>query len=57
MIFIKRIIKVKSSSRKYEDYKDTLKNKNHENITQIREVIKSYGDVGKIYIRRYSNDC
>ena len=33
-----------------EDYKDTLKKKNHENITQIREVIKSYGDVGKIYL-------
>ena len=31
-------------------YKDTLKKKNHENITQIREVIKSYGDVGKIYL-------
>ncbi|MDC6464462.1 MMPL family transporter, partial [Candidatus Pelagibacter ubique] len=26
------------------------KKKNHENITQIREVIKTYGDVGKIYL-------
>ncbi|MDC0539310.1 MMPL family transporter [Candidatus Pelagibacter sp.] len=33
-----------------EDYKDILKKKNHENITQIREVIKGYGDVGKIYL-------
>jgi uncharacterized protein len=33
-----------------EDYKDTLKKKNHKNITQIREVIKGYGDVGKIYL-------
>jgi len=33
-----------------EDYKDTLKKKNHENITQIREVIKGYGDAGKIYL-------
>ncbi len=33
-----------------EDYKDILKNKNHENITQIREVIKGYEDVGKIYL-------
>ena len=33
-----------------EVYKDTLKKKNHENITQIREIIKSYGDVGKIYL-------
>jgi len=31
-------------------YKDTLKKKNHENITQIREVIKSYDDIGKIYL-------
>ena len=38
------------SAQEIEDYKDTLKKKNHENITQIREVIKSYGDVGKIYL-------
>ena len=38
------------SSQEIEEYKDTLKKKNHENITQIREVIKSYGDVGKIYL-------
>ena len=33
-----------------ENYKDILKKKNHENITQIREVIKGYRDVGKIYL-------
>ncbi|MDB9819763.1 MMPL family transporter, partial [Candidatus Pelagibacter sp.] len=33
-----------------EDYKNTLKKKNHENITQIRVIIKSYRDVGKIYL-------
>jgi len=33
-----------------EIFKDSLKKKNHENITQIREVIKSYEDVGKIYL-------
>jgi uncharacterized protein len=33
-----------------ELYKDTLKKKNHNNITQIREVIKSYKDIGKIYL-------
>jgi len=38
------------SVKEIEDYKDTLKKKNHENITQIREIIKSYGDVGKIYL-------
>ncbi len=38
------------SVQEIEDYKDTLKKNNHENITQIREIIKSYGDVGKIYL-------
>jgi uncharacterized protein len=33
-----------------ENYKDALKKKNHENILQIREIIKSYSDVGKIYL-------
>jgi len=40
----------KKSFQEIEIYKDTLKKKNHENITQIREIIKSYGDVGKIYL-------
>ncbi|MDA9966733.1 MMPL family transporter [Candidatus Pelagibacter sp.] len=38
------------SVQEVEDYKDTLKKKNHENISQIRGIIKSYGDVGKIYL-------
>ncbi|MDC1378603.1 MMPL family transporter [Pelagibacteraceae bacterium] len=38
------------SVQEIENYKDTLKKKNHENITQIREIIKSYEDVGKIYL-------
>jgi len=38
------------SVQEIEIYKDNLKKKNHKNITQIREVIKSYGDVGKIYL-------
>ena len=33
-----------------EVYKDTLKKKNHENIIQIREIIKSYENIGKIYL-------
>jgi len=33
-----------------ENHKDVLKKKNHENILQIREIIKSYEDVGKIYL-------
>jgi predicted RND superfamily exporter protein len=38
------------SEKEIEIYKDTLKKKNHENITQIREVIKSYENIGKIYL-------
>jgi predicted RND superfamily exporter protein len=38
------------SKKEIEIYKDTLKKKNHKNITQIREVIKSYDDVAKIYL-------
>ena len=33
-----------------EDYKDTLKKNNHENILQIRDVIEDYEDIGKIYL-------
>ena len=33
-----------------EDFKDNLKKKNHENILEIREVIKSYDSIGKIYL-------
>ena len=33
-----------------ENYRDSLKKKNHENIVQIREIIKSYDDIGKIYL-------
>ena len=33
-----------------EIFKDNLKKKNHKNITQIREVIESYDNVGKIYL-------
>ena len=33
-----------------EIYKDALKKKNHQNIIQIRKIIKSYDEVGKIYL-------
>ena len=33
-----------------ENYKDTLKKKNHSNILEIRKIIKSYDDIGKIYL-------
>ena len=38
------------SKKEIEDYKDKIKKQNHENILEIREVIKSYGNVGKIYL-------
>ena len=38
------------NKKEIDEYKDSLKKKNHENILQIREVIKSYEDVGKIYL-------
>ena len=38
------------SKEEIEKYKDNLKKKNHKNISQIREVIKSYKDIGKIYL-------
>ena len=38
------------TKKEIEDYKDTLKKDNHKNILQIREVIESYEDDGKIYL-------
>jgi len=38
------------TQKEIENYKDTLKKKNHENILQIREIIEGYGDAGKIYL-------
>ena len=33
-----------------ENWKDKIKKKNHENILEIRQIIQSYDDVGKIYL-------
>ena len=38
------------NEKEIEIYKSKLRKKNHENITQIREVIKSYENIGKIYL-------
>ena len=38
------------SKKEIEDYKDRIKKQNHENILEIRQVIQSYEDVGKIYL-------
>ena len=38
------------SKTKLRSYKDKIKKQNHKNILEIRQVIQSYGDVGKIYL-------
>src|SRR6056300_173684 len=38
------------SKEEIEAHKDKIKKQNHKNILEIRQVIKSYGDVGKIYL-------
>ena len=38
------------SNEKIESHKDKIKKQNHENILEIRQVIQSYSDVGKIYL-------
>jgi len=38
------------SKEEINAYKDKIKKQNHENILEIRQVIQSYGDVGKIYL-------
>lgn len=40
----------KKSKKEIEDYKDKIKKQNHQNILEIRDVIKSYEDVGKIHL-------
>ncbi len=38
------------SKDEIENYRDQIKKKNHQNILEIRDVIKSYDDIGKIYL-------
>ena len=53
IVYIKKV-KLKDienkSKKEIEIYKDTLKKKNHQNITQIRKIIKNYDNIGKIYL-------
>ncbi len=47
----KKLENIESKSRdEVENYKDQIKKQNHQNILEIRQVIQSYGDVGKIYL-------
>ena len=38
------------SKKEIEIFRNSLKQKNHKNIIEIREVIESYDDIGKIYL-------
>jgi predicted RND superfamily exporter protein len=38
------------SKKEIEEYKDKIKKQNHQNILEIRDVIKSYENIGKIYL-------
>ncbi len=40
----------KKSKKEIEDFKDSIKKQNHQNILEIRDVIKSYEDIGKIHL-------
>ncbi len=47
----KKLEDIENKSREeIENYKDQIKKQNHQNILEIRQVIESYGDVGKIYL-------
>jgi predicted RND superfamily exporter protein len=53
IVYIKKDIleNIKNKTKKeIEINKDALKKKNHNNILQIRAIIKSYDDIGKIYL-------
>ncbi len=47
----KKLENIESKTREeIENYKDQIKKQNHQNILEIRQVIQSYGNVGKIYL-------
>ena len=54
IVYIKQSQKLKDienkSKEEVELIKDQIKKQNHQNILEIRQVIQSYGDVGKIYL-------
>ena len=43
-------LKELKNEKEIKNYKNVLKKKNHENILEIREIIKSYSEVGKIHL-------
>ena len=54
IVNIKQKLKLKDienkSRKEIEEYHDQIKKQSHENILEIRNVIKSYEDIGKIYL-------
>jgi len=47
----KKLDNIKNLSKEeIEEFKDQIKKQNHKNILEIRQVIQSYSDVGKIYL-------
>ena len=54
IVYIKKNEQLKDVQKKtkeeIEKYKDQLKKQNHRNILEIRDVIKSYEDIGKIHL-------
>jgi len=48
---IQQLEDIKNKPREeVEQYRDQIKKQNHKNILEIRDIIKSYDDIGKIYL-------
>ena len=54
IVYLKKIVPLENienkSKKEIENYRDQIKKQNHNNILEIRDVIKSYEDVGKIHL-------
>ena len=54
IVYIKKDLLLKdiknNSKTEIQNYRDQLKKKNHQNIVEIRDVIKSYENIGKIHL-------
>ncbi|MDC3036638.1 MMPL family transporter, partial [Candidatus Pelagibacter sp.] len=54
IVYIKKNEKIKNIKNKnkseIEEYKDRIKKQNHQNILEIRDVIESYKNIGKIHL-------
>ena len=47
---MRKKINYKIFLKEYEDYKNLYNTRNHQNITEIRDVINKYGENAKIYL-------